>query len=196
MAMIGIGLVALLLAYLLGSIPFGIIFARLVHGPDPRSAGSQNIGFTNVLRVVGKGAAAATLVSDAAKGFVAIKGGQYIELPASWIFMAGVAAVLGHVFPIFLKFRGGKGVATGFGVLGAVEPRALVLTGLLWIGTFLISRYVSLASVVAFGLLPLTMSYFQTGKFAAVFSIILAFLILIRHKDNLVRLWKGTEHRL
>jgi len=191
----GVGFLTLLFGYLLGSIPFGIIFASLLQGPDPRSSGSQNIGFTNVLRVVGKKAAVATLVADIAKGFLAVKVSQYLELSADWVFMTGAVSVLGHVFPIFLKFRGGKGVATSFGVLGAVDPRVLVLTGFLWIGTVLISRFVSLASMVAFGLLPLTMSYFQPSMAAAVLSIILSFLVLIRHKDNMIRLWTGTEHK-
>lgn len=190
------GLVALLLAYLLGSIPFGVIFAQMVHGPDPRSAGSRNIGFTNVLRVVGKGAAAATLVGDMAKGFLAVKGAQYFELSPDWIFMVGIAAVLGHFFPIFLKFRGGKGVATSFGVLGAIQPKAMLLNGILWAGTVWISRFVSLGSMIAFGLLPLTMYYFQPSRSASIFSVTLAVLIIIRHKDNIIRLWKGAEHRL
>jgi len=190
------GLVALLAAYLLGSIPFGIIFAKMVHGPDPRSAGSRNIGFTNVLRVVGKGAAAATLLGDIAKGFLAVEGTQYLELSADWIFMAGIAVVLGHFFPIFLKFQGGKGVATSFGVLGAIQPLAMLLTGILWAGTVWISRFVSLGSMVAFGLLPLTMGYLQPSRSASIFSICLAVLIIIRHKDNIIRLWKGTEHRI
>ncbi len=189
------GFVALLSAYFLGSIPFGIIFAKMVHGPDPRSAGSQNIGFTNVLRVVGKGAAAATLMGDMAKGFLAVKVAQRLELSADWIFMTGIVAVLGHFFPIFLKFRGGKGVATSFGVLGAIQPQAMLLTGILWAGTVWISRIVSLGSMIAFGLLPLTMSYLQPRRSASIFSISLAILIIIRHKDNIIRLWKGTEHR-
>lgn len=190
------GLIALLSAYLLGSIPFGIIFAKMVHGTDPRSAGSRNVGFTNVLRVVGKGAAAATLVGDMAKGFLAVKGAQYLKLSADWIFMVGITAVLGHFFPIFLKFRGGKGVATGFGVLGAIQPQGMLLTGILWAGTVWISRFVSLGSMVAFGLLPLTMGYLQPSRSASLFSISLAVLIIIRHKDNIIRLWKGTEHRI
>ena len=190
------GLVALLSAYLLGSIPFGIIFAKMVHGPDPRSAGSRNIGFTNVLRVVGKSAAAATLIGDVAKGFLAVKGAQYLELPEDWIFMIGIVVVLGHFFPVFLKFRGGKGVATSFGVLGAIQPQAMLLTGVLWAGTVWFSRFVSLGSIVAFGLLPLSMSYLQPSRSVSIFSISLAILIIIRHKDNIIRLWNGTEHRV
>src|SRR5436190_1148765 len=120
------GLVVLLSAYLLGSIPFGIIFSKMVHGPDPRSAGSRNIGATNILRVVGKGAAAATLAGDIAKGFMAVKGAQYLGLPPDWVLMTGITVVLGHLFPVFLKFRGGKGVATSFGVLGAIQPLAML----------------------------------------------------------------------
>jgi len=190
------GLVVLLSAYLLGSIPFGIIFSKMVHGPDPRSGGSRNIGFTNVLRVAGKGAAAATLMGDIAKGFLAVKGAQYLELSVDWVFMAGIAAVLGHIFPIFLKFQGGKGVATGFGVLAAIQPLAMLLTGILWAGTVWISRFVSLGSMIAFGLLPLTMNYLQPGRPASIFSISLAILIIICHKENIIRLWEGTEHRL
>jgi glycerol-3-phosphate acyltransferase PlsY len=194
--MVATGLFTLLSAYIFGSIPFGIIFAGMFHGPDPRSAGSGNIGFTNVLRVVGKGAAVATLMGDIAKGYLVVKGAQYLELSEDWIFMAGMAVVLGHISPIFLKFQGGKGVATGFGVLAAIQPLAMLLTGILWTGTVWISRFVSLGSIIAFGLLPLTMNYFQPSRSASIFSISLAGLIIIRHKDNIIRLWKGTEHRL
>ena len=190
------GFLALLSAYLLGSIPFGIIFAKMFKGPDPRSAGSQNIGFTNVLRVVGKGAAAATLVGDTVKGFLAVRGAQHLGLSSDWVFAAGIAVVLGHVFPVFLKFRGGKGIATGFGVLGAAQPQAMLFTGILWAGTVLISRFVSLGSLVAFGLLPLTMNYIQPGRSALIFSFSLAVLVFVRHKDNIVRLWNRTEHRV
>jgi len=88
------GLIVVVVAYLLGSIPFGVIFAKMVHGPDPRSGGSRNIGFTNVLRVVGKGAAAATLAGDVAKGFLAVKGAQYTGLSSDWVLMTGIAVVL------------------------------------------------------------------------------------------------------
>src|SRR4051812_1947639 len=105
----GTGLAALLLAYFVGSIPFGIIFSKMGRGRDPRSAGSGNIGFTNVLRVVGKGSAAATLAGDMAKGFLAVKGAQHFGLSSNWVCMTGISVVLGHLFPVFLKFRGGKG---------------------------------------------------------------------------------------
>ena len=193
--MAGVGLVALLSAYLMGSIPFGIIFSKLFRGPDPRSAGSRNIGFTNVLRVSGRGAAAATLIGDIAKGFLVIQGAGHLQLSVNWTFAVGIAAVMGHLFPFFLKFRGGKGVATGFGVLGAVQPQAMLLTAVLWAGIVLTSRVVSLGSMIAFGLLPLTMYYFHPDSGAFVFSTTLALLIILRHKDNAIRLWKGTEHR-
>jgi len=190
------GLAVLLAAYLLGSIPFGIIFSKMARGPDPRFAGSQNIGATNILRVVGKGAAAATLAGDTAKGFFAVKGAQYLGLPPDWVFMTGFTVVLGHLFPVFLKFRGGKGVATSFGVLGAIQPLAMLLTGLLWAGIVWISRRVSLGSMIAFGLLPLIMNYLQPSLSLFVFSTSLAILIIIRHKENIIRLWNGTEHRI
>ena len=104
--------------------------------------------------MVGKGAAAATLAGDLVKGFMAVKGAQYLRLPPDWVLMTGITVVVGHLFPVFLKFRGGKGVATSFGVLGAIQPLAMLLTGALWAGTVWISRRVSLGSMVAFGLLP------------------------------------------
>src|SRR5262245_12228361 len=165
-----IGPVVLLSSYLLGSVPFGIIFSKMFHGPDPRSGGSRNIGSTNVLRVVGKGAAAATLLGDTVKGYLAVKGAQYFNLSYQWVLLAGIVVVLGHLFPVFLKFRGGKGIATGFGVLGAIQPQAMLFTGILWLGTVWISRVVSLGSMVAFGLLPLTMNYIQPDPSAFVFS--------------------------
>jgi glycerol-3-phosphate acyltransferase PlsY len=110
--------------------------------------------------------------------------------------MTGIAVVLGHIFPVFLSFRGGKGIATGFGVLGAIQPQALVLTGILWVGTVWISRLVSLASMVAFGLLPLTMNYIEPSRSVSIFSTTLAILIILRHKDNIIRLLNGTEHRI
>jgi glycerol-3-phosphate acyltransferase PlsY len=182
--------------YLLGSIPFGLIATRLGGAGDIRKVGSGNIGATNVLRTGRRDLAAITLIGDAGKGVVAV-------LLARWLFgedaaaLAGGAAFLGHLFPVWLKFRGGKGVATFFGVLIALAPLAGLLAGATWIAMAAIFRLSSLAALTAAALAPLYMFLLnQTPESKLWLAAFMAVLIFIRHIENIRRLLKGEEPRI
>lgn len=180
-------------AYLLGSIPFGLVFSHLLDAPDPREAGSRNIGFTNVLRVCGKKVGILTLAGDLGKGWLVgwLAGLGLILNP--WALPAVLSVVLGHLFPVFLKFRGGKGVATGLGgILGIHFPMGLILVAI-WIGTVGIWRYSSGGAIMAFATLPL-IGWFMTFDLQfLIFSLLLSSMVIGKHKGNIVRLLNGTE---
>jgi glycerol-3-phosphate acyltransferase PlsY len=158
--------------------------------------GSGNIGATNVLRAVGKRAAALTLVLDLAKGVLAVAIARAVGLSARGLALVAVAAVLGHVFPVFLGFRGGKGVATTLGVVLAAMPVVgLSLLGI-WLGVAVASRYSSLAALSAVTALPV-LAYFLDGRLPLVVaSGALAVLVVARHRENIARLWRGTEGKI
>ncbi len=189
------GLLACFAAYLLGSIPFGIVFSRVLGTTDPRWAGSQNIGFTNALRVSGKAVGALTLIGDAGKGWLVgwILSAGFVPNP--WPLMAVFAVVVGHLFPVFIRFRGGKGVATGLGgILGLHVPLGIVLIAT-WAAAVGMWKYSSSGAIAAFGALP-ALGWFMTFDVEfAIFSVLLGGLVIVRHKGNIVRLLKGTEPR-
>lgn len=181
-------------AYLLGSIPFGVIFSRVFTGRDPRASGSGNIGFTNVLRVVGAAPAVLTLFGDIGKGALAAYLGKEVggaPLGTGCAFLA----VLGHCYPVFLKFKGGKAVATGFGVLAVLYLKAGLITFAVWVLTLVLFRYVALAALVAFGTLPITMVWLGAEAYSLVFAVALAVLVFIRHRENISRMLAGEEKR-
>lgn len=180
-------------AYLLGSIPFGLVFSHLLGAPDPRQAGSRNIGFTNVLRVCGKKVGILTLAGDMGKGWLVGWIASVGFLPNLWALLAVLSVVLGHLFPVFLKFRGGKGVATGFGgMLGIHFPIGLLLI-VIWVATVGIWKYSSGGALMAFGTLPVV-SWFMTFDLPfTIFSLLLSGLVIGKHKSNIVRLLAGTE---
>ncbi len=185
---------AILVAYLIGSIPFGLILTRLAGVGDIRNIGSGNIGATNVLRTGRKGLAAATLALDAAKGAIAVLGGGWI-LGADATLLTAVAVVVGHMFPVWLGFKGGKGVATGWGALTALAwPAGLVAVGI-WILMAVLFRYSSLSALAASASAPLLIWMFA-GPRAAVAALIVAVLVWIRHAPNIRRLLKGEESRI
>src|SRR6266513_861928 len=164
---ISLSLVAILLAYFLGAIPFGVILARLFGGADVRKTGSGNIGATNVARVVGPLAGILTLVFDTAKGAAAVWfAGRFTEESATWMMIAGSAVLLGHCFPIWLKFKGGKGVATALGLFLALCPLAAVAALLLFILCVVYWRYVSLGSVAAAAAMPLLIYFLWAPRYA------------------------------
>jgi acyl phosphate:glycerol-3-phosphate acyltransferase len=188
-------------AYLLGSIPFGLLLARLFGGGDVRKAGSGNIGATNVARVVGPLAGILTLVFDTAKGAAAVwLSGRVTNESATWMMVAGFAVLLGHCFPVWLKFRGGKGVATALGVFLVLCPLAAVSALLLFLICVAYWRYVSLGSVAAAAAMPL-LTYFLWAPHHAPPIIIdagtlaIALLVIYKHDGNLQRLVEGTEPR-
>lgn len=194
------GLVAA--AYLLGSLSFSYLIVRIKEGKDVRSIGSGNAGATNVLRASSRGAAALTLVLDLAKGAGAVFGTRLLEAPPPVVGGAAFAVVLGHVFPVFLGFRGGKGVATAGGALGALEPRILLATLAVFVAVVLWKRYVSLGSIVAAVFLPLIawtgsrLGWLVIGPSAVLASSAIAVLVLVRHRSNFARLRRGSEPRL
>jgi glycerol-3-phosphate acyltransferase PlsY len=185
---------AIVLGYLLGSIPFGLILTRLAGGGDIRAIGSGNIGATNVLRTGRKGLAAATLIGDMLKGTAAvIIAGLAVGAEAAML--AGLAAFLGHLFPVWLRFKGGKGVATYIGVLlGLFWPAALVFCAI-WLVVAALSRYSSLSALVASALTPLALYLFGHEPLALLF-LLLTVLLWIKHQQNIQRLMAGTEGKI
>jgi glycerol-3-phosphate acyltransferase PlsY len=193
-------------AYLLGAVPFGLLIARM-RGVDIRKVGSGNIGATNVMRSVGKPWGIATFALDAVKGFVpAFVFPRLLDDPAAWLGIGcAAAAILGHSFPVYLKFKGGKGVATSAGALLGLAPASVGIGLATWCAVFFTTRYVSLASIVAAAVIPLA-SWVQylvqtlhatslRGCLLPLFLTLLGILIIVRHKSNIRRLINGTENR-
>lgn len=191
-----IGLLAILISYLIGGIPFGMILYRAVHGGDIRGVGSGNIGATNVMRAGGRGIGIATLALDAAKGAAAVYLGLAATGEASWGAAAAMAAVLGHCFPVALGFRGGKGVATGAGAFLVLDPLAMGVALALFALTLGATRMVSAGSVAGALGFPLASALLGGATPMALWSAGSAAVILIRHRDNLERILHGTERRL
>ncbi len=187
--------VILLATYLLGSISTAVVTARLFGLPDPRMHGSNNPGATNMLRLGGKLPAGLTLIGDVLKGLVpTLLASVYFQDPL-WLGAVGLAAFLGHVFSIFLKFQGGKGVATYIGVLLALNPMLAACFAITWGLVAGITRYSSLSGLVAAIAVP-TMAYMVMPKPVAVALALMSVVIFIRHKDNILRLIQGRESRL
>ena len=183
----------LALGYLLGSIPFGLIFTKVAGLGDVRAIGSGNIGATNVLRTGRKGLAAATLLGDALKGTVAVLvASRWGEGPA---LAAGLGAFLGHLFPVWLGFKGGKGVATFIGILLALSPLALLAFAAIWLGLAFALKYSSLAALAASAATPVVLWALGHGNVAALF-LVLAALLWWKHAPNIRRLAAGTEGRI
>jgi acyl phosphate:glycerol-3-phosphate acyltransferase len=184
---------ALLVGYVLGSIPFGLILTRIAGTEDLRSIGSGNIGATNVLRTGRKGLAAATLLLDALKGTAAVLIGAQFGPEAAAI--AGLGAFLGHLYPVWLKFNGGKGVATFLGVLLGLLPVAALVFALVWLATAFISRYSSLAALVASLTAPIAAFWFGHAH-TAILVATLTLMIFWKHRANMERLLAGTEGKI
>ena len=221
--MIKLTLIIAVVSYLLGSIPFGYLLVRIFRGQDVRQTGSGNIGATNVARTGSKGLAVATLLLDALKGYAAVAfafrlagshrfesgvstsiydrgqsmmDGQTVFLLAA---LAAFCAILGHMFTVWLRFKGGKGVATAVGAFAGLAPRAIVVALVLFVIVVAVTRYISLGSMVAAGVFPLLVWWLNPAErtTAPILLLIAAssFLIIIRHRDNIRRLLAGTEHR-
>jgi len=191
-----INIILLIAAFVLGSIPFGIITAK-VKGIDLKKVGSGNIGATNVLRSLGRWPAVITLLGDILKGTLAVAIGKYSGVEPLYEGLIGIAAILGHNFSIFLGFKGGKGVATSLGVLLIYTPHVALITLIVWIGVVLFTKYSSLGAIVSFALLPLNIMLFDfQDKTKIIISILISLFIIVRHKDNIKRLMKGTERKI
>jgi glycerol-3-phosphate acyltransferase PlsY len=192
----------IILGYALGSIPFGYLLVRLAQGRDIRTTGSGNIGAANVTRTAGKGLGILTLFLDAAKGFLPVWFASHV-LPqsAAWVMATGLAAMGGHFFPVWLKLRGGKGVATGVGVFLPICWQAVAGAFVVWVATVALTRYVSLGSMLASASLPVLTYFFYAPGHAPPFSIVLgttlaAAGIVLKHHENIGRLAAGREPKL
>ncbi len=186
----------ILAAYLLGSLSSAIITCRLMGLPDPRSGGSGNPGATNVLRLGGKKAAALTLLGDSLKGFAPVLAAVLSGRPEWVIAAVGLAAFLGHLYPLFFGFQGGKGVATAFGVYFGLDWRVGALIAALWVGIAVSTRISSLSALVSMGLAPLLVWYFRPQGPLVLMAVVIALLLAWRHRENIQRLLDGEESRI
>ena len=184
----------IIFAYLCGSISSAILVCRVARLPDPRTAGSCNPGATNVLRLGGRAAAAAVLIFDVLKGMLPVWLAYRLHIPPMYLGLTAIAACLGHIYPVFFRFKGGKGVATAF---GAIAPIGWDLTGLMtgtWLLTVLLSGYSSLGAIVSALIAPFYVWWFKPEFTFPV--AMLSCLILLRHHDNIQRLWRGQEGKI
>lgn len=181
-------------SYLLGSIPTGLLLGK-AFGVDVRKEGSGNIGATNLYRTVGRKVGVMTLVGDCLKGLLPVLAVKYSTLPLKYAAWVGLAAFCGHVFSVFLKFRGGKGVATALGVFLALSPLAVaVALGVFWL-LMLVWRYVSLGSIGAAAVMPITVWALGEGRVIIAVTALIALVVIVRHIENIKRLVVGTESR-
>lgn len=182
--------------YVLGSIPFGVVVAKWLGTVDPRTAGSCNIGFTNVLRVSGKAAGLLTLAGDAGKGWLVGWAALHSLEQEAWVLGVAFCPILGHVYSLFLGFRGGKGVATALGAVAGVAPVIGGVMLLVWVVTAAVWRYSSGAAVAAFAALPVVALLMDRSWMFQIFSLLVTGTIVLRHTDNVLRLWQGTEPKI
>jgi glycerol-3-phosphate acyltransferase PlsY len=185
--------IAALFGYLLGSIPFGLLITRAAGLGDVRSIGSGNIGATNVLRTGRKGLAALTLLLDALKGVAAVLIADRWGLEVG--IAAGFCAFLGHLFPVWLGFKGGKGVATYLGVLAAFAWPAALVFAVVWLAVALVTRFSSLAALVAAVAVPIALVVFGKVDYAIVMAV-MSVIVIVKHRANISRLMNGTESRI
>jgi acyl phosphate:glycerol-3-phosphate acyltransferase len=190
------GLAALVLGYLLGSIPFGIILTRLSGGPDLRTIGSGNIGATNVLRTGNKKLAALTLLGDMLKGTAAVLLAGWLLGGKSAALAAGLGAFLGHLFPVWLRFKGGKGVATFLGILIGLKWSIALIFAAIWLSIAYLSKYSSLSALTASLLTPLLLWFWLRDVQAAGLMAVLALLLWFMHRENIARLLSGREGKI
>ena len=185
-----------LFGYLLGSIPTGLIVTKLFSKVDPRLSGSKNIGATNIYRTAGKKLGLVTLLGDVIKGALPVSMALWSGLSTFWIAIAGLSPVVGHVFSIFLGFKGGKGVATALGVYFIISPVAVFIEFLIFSGIVWKWRYVALGSITCAVTIPILIAFFRSdSQLYFVLSVIIAALILYRHQANISRLLQGTENK-
>jgi glycerol-3-phosphate acyltransferase PlsY len=183
----------ILVAYLVGSIPSGVWVARACGGEDLRKSGSGNIGATNALRVLGKKAAVWTLVGDVLKGVFPVGVAHLLDFKEAALLLVGLAAILGHLFPLYLRFKGGKGVATSFGVFLAMVPAVAATCLVVWGCGMYFGKYSSVGALAAFAALPFA-TFFWTGRMNLVFfAVLVSTIVCLRHAENIQRLIRGTE---
>lgn len=189
-----ITILLLLIAYALGSISSAILLCQYLKLPDPREEGSKNAGATNVMRFADKKTAIYVLIGDIAKGLLAVLLGKLLGVNGIALGFIGFAAVLGHVYPLYFQFKGGKGVATALGVLLGLSPILALITGVVWIAVAALYRYSSLASTTAAIVAPISALLLKPEYFPAL--VLIAVLLFYKHKDNIRRLREGTEPKI
>jgi len=187
----------IIICYLIGSMPFGYIVAKVVKKIDIRDYGSGNIGATNAFRVLGPWLASLVLIGDLLKGFLAIVLFYQLNIDSLFvIILGGLAVIGGHDWSIFLKFKGGKGIATTYGVFLALNPKIALLSALIWLIVIALTRYASLASILSLSVLVVLMLWFRQPQEYIIFSVIILALALYRHRGNILRLKEGKEKKV
>jgi glycerol-3-phosphate acyltransferase PlsY len=198
-----LSLIVISVAYLLGSIPFGFLLVLVVNKEDIRAKGSGNIGATNVLRSGAKGLGILTFLLDGAKGYAAVAVAYFLGRNQgtatlnNLAILAALFVILGHMFPVWLRFKGGKGVATAFGAFLALCPLAALAAFVLWLAIVALTRYVSLASILAAALLPFLTLWLSRGRYGYISGAIVfvcCWSVIVKHRQNIQRLMQGTEH--
>ena len=187
-------IILLATAYLLGSIPTGLLLGK-AYGIDVRNEGSGNIGATNLYRTVGRKVGVVTLVGDCLKGLIPVLVVKFSSMPAEYAAWVGLAAFCGHVFSVFLKFKGGKGVATALGVFLALAPLAVGIAVGVFVLLMVIWRYVSLGSIVAAIAMPVAVALLHGGRAMIMVTVLIAVIVVVKHHTNIKRLLEGTENR-
>lgn len=186
----------IIICYLIGSMPFGYIVAKVVKKIDIRDYGSGNIGATNAFRVLGPWLASLVLIGDLLKGFLAIVLFYQLNIDSLFvIILGGLAVIGGHDWSIFLEFKGGKGIATTYGVFLALNPKIALLSALIWLIVIALTRYASLASILSLSVLVVLMLWFKQPQEYIIFSVIILALALYRHRGNISRLKEGKEKK-
>ena len=187
---------AILLTYLVGSISSAILIAARLNLSDPRSSGSGNPGATNMLRISSKKAAALTLIGDALKGLLPLLLGHYLDLPLHIICLMAMAAIIGHMYPVYYQFAGGKGVATSVGVLLGIDSLLAFVWTTIWLISALITRYSSVSALIATGALPVTAYFLNLAGPILFLTIGIAVLVTWRHRSNIKNLMAGKEDKI
>jgi glycerol-3-phosphate acyltransferase PlsY len=187
--------ILLLCSYCIGSIPSGLLLAKAFGGVDIRTKGSGNIGATNVYRTLGRKIGILTLVGDCLKGLLPVLAAKALHLPDEWVALIGLAAFLGHIFPLFLRFKGGKGVATALGVFLATSPLAILGALGIFVIVLMSWRYVSLASITAAAFMPLFTTLMYRNPIFVAMSIVISVIVILKHHENIKRLRNGTESK-
>lgn len=186
----------LIAAYLIGSIPFGLVIGKLIWKKDIRRLGSRNIGATNAWRVLGRKAGVLTFLLDFLKGQLGVLAGACIVGSPCAMVAGGFCAMVGHIFPIFLGFKGGRGVAAGLGVIAALMPKVTAIVVIVWLALVILTRYVSVGSIVAATLTPILAAFFKVPNEFFAFALVAAIVIVWRHKENILRLKAGRENKI
>ncbi|MBP2640892.1 MAG: plsY [Firmicutes bacterium] len=189
-------LITILVSYLLGSVPSGLLIGKWLRGVDIRQLGSKNIGATNAFRILGPWPAFWVFFIDAVKGMAGVCLGQMLTGETLGLLAGGIAAIAGHNWSIFLKFKGGRGVATGLGVILILSPKVTLIVFLVWAFIVYITRYVSLGSIVAAVLVPFCMWLFGEKTEILIFGIFAALFVILKHRPNIVRLLHGEELKI